>query len=87
MTGEYEQALTWLFSRTRAGAARSPARMARLLAELNLAIPPRVAHVVGTNGKGTVSAMIATGIAPMPKIVHVDMPKALPCDSARPTTR
>lgn len=58
----YPAALDWLFSRTRHGAGRSPARMAALLAELGLQPPPAVAHVVGTNGKGTVSAMLAAGL-------------------------
>lgn len=59
---QYAAALEWLFSQTRAGAARSPARMEQLSSRLGLSAPPRVAHVVGTNGKGTVSAMIAAGM-------------------------
>lgn len=58
----YPAALSWLFSRTRQGADRSPARMAALMTELGLTPPLAVAHVVGTNGKGTVSAMIAAGM-------------------------
>src|SRR5690625_3133246 len=36
--------------------------MARLIGQLQLTVPPKVAHVVGTNGKGTVSAMLAAGL-------------------------
>lgn len=59
----YRRALDWLFTRTRAGAARTPARMAQLSEALGLAQPPRTVHVAGTNGKGTVSAMIQSGLS------------------------
>lgn len=58
----YAEALDWLFVRTRAGRERSVTRMARLIGQLQLTVPPKVAHVVGTNGKGTVSAMLAAGL-------------------------
>ena len=54
--------LDWLYAQTRAGAPRSPDTMARLLRELDLEVPQQVAHVVGTNGKGSVTAMIAAGM-------------------------
>jgi dihydrofolate synthase/folylpolyglutamate synthase len=57
----YKDALEWLFAQTRSGAPRDPARMQRLLAQLALQSPPKVIHVVGTNGKGSVSAMLAAG--------------------------
>ena len=59
----YRQALDWLFTRTRAGAPRTPARMTRLAGALGLVPPPRTVHVAGTNGKGTVSAMIQAGLS------------------------
>lgn len=59
----YHEALDWLYVRTRAGGPRSPAPMRELLRLLDLKIPPRIAHVVGTNGKGTVAAMIAAGMS------------------------
>ena len=62
-TGEYRKALDWLFRQTRAGAARSPERAARLLRRLGLAAPPITVSVVGTNGKGSVSSMIAAGLS------------------------
>lgn len=57
-----EEALDWLYAQTRAGAPRSPETMERLLRELDLKVPQQVAHVVGTNGKGSVAAMIAAGL-------------------------
>ncbi len=59
---EYSQALEWLFGQTRSGRERSPAVMAAAIRQLGLQLPRRVAHVVGTNGKGTVSSMIAAGM-------------------------
>lgn len=59
----YRHALDWLFSRTRGGAPRSVQRMTDLRAHLGLPAPARVVHVVGTNGKGTVSAMIQAGLS------------------------
>ncbi len=58
----HEEALDWLYAQTRAGGRRHPGRAARLLAELGLEPPPRLVRVVGTNGKGTVSHLIATGL-------------------------
>jgi dihydrofolate synthase/folylpolyglutamate synthase len=59
---EYQAALKWLFSRTRAGAERDPARMQALIDALELEVPARIAHVAGTNGKGSVTALIAAGL-------------------------
>ena len=58
----YDESLAWLFARTRAGGERGPARAAALLRALAIPVPPRVVHVVGTNGKGTVTTMIAAGL-------------------------
>lgn len=58
----YEEALAWLYARHRAGAPRDPQRMRALMSALGLASPPQVVHVVGTNGKGTVTAMIDAGL-------------------------
>jgi dihydrofolate synthase/folylpolyglutamate synthase len=55
----YSEALAWLYRATRNSQPRDPARMARLMATLGLTPPPRSVHVVGTSGKGTVSAMLA----------------------------
>lgn len=55
----YPEALDWLYAQTRAGRPRDPARTRALLDALRLPMPPRSVHVVGTNGKGTVAAMIA----------------------------
>ena len=57
----YKGALEWLFAQTRGGAVRDAERMRRLLATLGLSSPPNVVHVVGTNGKGSVTAMLAAG--------------------------
>lgn len=59
----YVQALAWLFRQGRAGRARDPQRMRALIQALSLPMPPRSVHVVGTNGKGTVTAMIAAAYA------------------------
>jgi dihydrofolate synthase / folylpolyglutamate synthase len=59
----YPAALEWLFARTRAGDARSAERSRVLLAELgrpDLSFP--AIHVLGTNGKGSVCAMLAAGL-------------------------
>ena len=59
----YAAALEWLFARTRAGDERSRARSIALLALLGR--PDRVfksVHVLGTNGKGSVSAMLSAGL-------------------------
>lgn len=55
-------ALADLYARSRGGAARDPARTGTLLARLGLNAPPRVVHVVGTNGKGSVVARIDAGL-------------------------
>jgi dihydrofolate synthase / folylpolyglutamate synthase len=54
----YAEALDWLFKQTRAGKPRDPERMRKLMRALALEEPPQSFHVVGTTGKGTVSAMI-----------------------------
>lgn len=59
----YADALDWLYAQTRAGGRRHPGRAARLLGELSLEPPPHLVRVVGTNGKGTVSHLIATGLS------------------------
>lgn len=64
MTGaRYDEALAWLFSRTRGGGERTPQRAARLLERLGLRPPPLTVSVVGTNGKGSVTNMTATGLS------------------------
>ena len=57
----YQAALEWLFAQTRNGAMRDAARMQRFVETLALRSPPNVVHVVGTNGKGSVTAMLAAG--------------------------
>src|SRR5690606_28079760 len=59
----YAEALDWLYAQTRAGGRCHPGRAARLLGELSLEPPPHLVRVVGTNGKGTVSHLIATGLS------------------------
>lgn len=59
----YPDALAWLFAQTRAGSPRDPARMQALLDALRLSSPPNGVHVVGTNGKGSVTHMVATGLS------------------------
>ncbi len=58
----YAEALQWLYARTRSGGRRTSARAATLLRELGLKPPAPTAVVVGTNGKGTVSTMLARGL-------------------------
>lgn len=58
----YTASLHWLFAQTRAGAKRDPERMRRLIGMLGLRQPLRSIHVVGTNGKGSVSQLIAAGL-------------------------
>jgi dihydrofolate synthase / folylpolyglutamate synthase len=63
MTQTYAAGLEWLFARTRAGDERSRERSRTLLAVLGH--PERdfpSVHVLGTNGKGSVSAMLAAGL-------------------------
>ncbi|MFA5593961.1 MAG: bifunctional folylpolyglutamate synthase/dihydrofolate synthase, partial [Trueperaceae bacterium] len=67
-SSEYQAALDWLFTRTRAGAVRSPQRAARLLELLALSAPPLTVNVVGTNGKGSVTTMTAAGITAMGRV-------------------
>jgi dihydrofolate synthase/folylpolyglutamate synthase len=55
----YRESLAWLFGQTRGDAPRDVARMKRLIDALDLRTPPRIAQVVGTNGKGTVTSMTA----------------------------
>ena len=59
----YSDALSWLFAQTRAGAPRDPERVRRLLDELRLPFPSTNVHVVGTNGKGSVTNMVAGGLS------------------------
>lgn len=59
----YAEALSWLFVQTRDQAPRDPARMRALLKDLNLRPPSNAVHIVGTNGKGTVSHLIARGLS------------------------
>lgn len=61
--GSYGDALAWLFARSRGGAPRDPGRMTALLEATGVTVPPRVVHVAGTNGKGTVSAMAQAGLS------------------------
>lgn len=58
----YDEATAWLYRQTRGGAPRDPRRMQQLVAQLGLGFPERTVHVTGTNGKGTVTAMIAAGL-------------------------
>lgn len=62
MLPSYRDALAWLYARRRGAAPRDPARMEALVRALALRSPERVVHVVGTNGKGTVTAMIDAGL-------------------------
>jgi len=59
----YTAAIEWLFARTRAGDERSRARS---IALLELLVRPdqffKSVHVLGTNGKGSVSAMLSAGL-------------------------
>jgi dihydrofolate synthase/folylpolyglutamate synthase len=59
----YRRSLEWLYRQSRGDAARDPGRMRALIAALDLSVPARTIHVVGTNGKGTVTAMTATAAA------------------------
>ncbi|CAN5901337.1 folylpolyglutamate synthase/dihydrofolate synthase family protein [soil metagenome] len=59
----YPAALAWLFAQTRAGAPRDPARTRALLEAFHLASPPNTVHVVGTNGKGSVTQAVAAGLS------------------------
>ncbi|HEX7001632.1 MAG TPA: Mur ligase family protein [Trueperaceae bacterium] len=58
----HAEALAWLYGQTRDGGERHPRRARWLLRALGLSAPPNVVRVVGTNGKGTVSDLIAAGL-------------------------
>jgi dihydrofolate synthase/folylpolyglutamate synthase len=53
----YREALAWLYSTQRYGIKLGLENIQRLLGELQLGFPPKVIHVAGTNGKGSVCAM------------------------------
>jgi dihydrofolate synthase/folylpolyglutamate synthase len=57
---KYLENLAWLYRLQRFGIKLGLENMHRLIAELGLAskLPPKVIHVAGTNGKGSVCAMI-----------------------------
>jgi dihydrofolate synthase / folylpolyglutamate synthase len=58
-----ENAISWLFARTRSGAARGTERTRELLEKLeNPQSKFRAIHVIGTNGKGSVCAMLEAGL-------------------------
>ena len=59
----YSDALSWLFAQTRAGAPRDPERVRRLLEALRVAQPAESVHVVGTNGKGSVTNLVAGALS------------------------
>ncbi len=59
----YKNALAWLFAQTRSGAPRDPGRTRVLLETLHLGSPPNGVHVVGTNGKGSVTQAVAAGLS------------------------
>lgn len=63
LSQDHAAALAWLFSRTRAGAPRGDERARRLLGAMGLAAPRQTAVVVGTNGKGSVTTMMARGLS------------------------
>ena len=53
------QALEWLVAQRRDGRARDPRIAAELIERLALRPPPATLHIVGTNGKGTVTHLLA----------------------------
>ncbi len=58
-----ENAIHWLFARTRSGAARGTERTRELLEKLkNPQTKFPAIHVIGTNGKGSVCAMLEAGL-------------------------
>lgn len=57
--GTIRDALEWLIRQRRDGRPRDPRVAAQLLARLRIPAPKRVIHVTGTNGKGTVSYLLA----------------------------
>jgi dihydrofolate synthase / folylpolyglutamate synthase len=58
-TAAYREAVDWLTGQRRDGRPRDPAVAAALLQALAVPLPARVLHVVGTNGKGTVTHLLA----------------------------
>jgi dihydrofolate synthase / folylpolyglutamate synthase len=59
----YSDALEWLYARTRSGLARGSERSRDLLEQFgNPQRAFRGVHVIGTNGKGSVCAMISAGL-------------------------
>src|SRR5437016_14659311 len=54
----YRQNLAWLYGLQRFGIKLGLENMQRLVRELSVAPSSRVIHVAGTNGKGSVCAMI-----------------------------
>lgn len=59
MVEHADAAVAWLEAQRRAGRPRDPRVAAALLRRLGTPTPPRVLHVVGTNGKGTVTHLLA----------------------------
>jgi dihydrofolate synthase / folylpolyglutamate synthase len=58
-----ENVISWLFARTRSGAARGTERTQELLEKLgNPQTKFPAIHVIGTNGKGSVCAMLEAGL-------------------------
>jgi len=56
---KYTEALAWLYSLQRFGIKLGLENIRRLIAELDVdLVNARVIHVAGTNGKGSVCAMI-----------------------------
>jgi dihydrofolate synthase / folylpolyglutamate synthase len=58
-SGAYLEAVAWLTQQRRDGRPRDPSVAAALLQALGAPPPPRALHVVGTNGKGTVTHLLA----------------------------
>ncbi len=56
---DHRAAVDWLTRQRRSGRPRDPLVAAALLSALGAPNPPRVLHVVGTNGKGTVTHLLA----------------------------
>ncbi len=56
---DYLAAVDWLTQQRRSGRPREPRVAAAMLSALGAPSPPRVLHVVGTNGKGTVTHLLA----------------------------
>ena len=56
---DHRAAVDWLTQQRRSGRPRDPLVAAALLSALGAPNPPRVLHVVGTNGKGTVTHLLA----------------------------